>query len=160
MFLRDEGSVFEAPSELVWEFVGSGDTHSGAHGHRANRRERGPGNSGTYSWEQEFDGGRARFTMHWVSYHPLGIAYEVLEGPFAGSRFFLYYVPQGARTAVGIVGDFRSPTIAAERLEALVRRFFEIEFEQDHAAIRRWVAERGGPRSPPGGSAPSGTDAR
>ena len=136
VFVRDEGSVFEAPIDVVWEFVGSGDAHSIAHRHSAWRREVGPENSGTYSWEQAFDGQPTRFTMHWVSFHPVGVAYEVREGPFAGSRFFLYYIPRGNRTEVGVVGEFVSPTLPEAEIEAAVRRFFDFEFEQDHAAIR------------------------
>ncbi|MGP8077267.1 MAG: hypothetical protein ACLQD8_09340 [Thermoplasmata archaeon] len=135
VFVRDEGSVFDAPLEEVWKFVGSGDEHSRAHRHRGWRRERGEGNSGTYSWEQEFLGAPARFTMHWISYHPLGVAYDVLEGPFAGSRFFLYYVPQGQKTGVTVVGEFASPTLPESRLKDEVLRFFSVEFDQDSAAL-------------------------
>ncbi|HTP53853.1 MAG TPA: hypothetical protein VML94_02675 [Thermoplasmata archaeon] len=142
VFVRDEGSVIDASLDAVWEFIGSGDAHSHAHRHQAWRRERGEGNSGTYSWEQEFSGGRARFAMHWVSYHPLGVAYEVIEGPFAGSRFFLYYTPMGARTGVTVVGEFVSPSIPEARLESEVLRFFAVEFDQDHAAIRARVAPK------------------
>lgn len=139
MFVLDEGSVFDAPLDAVWSFVGSGDEHSRAHRHRAWQRELGEGNSGTYSWEQEFGGSTARFTMHWVSYHPLGVAYDVREGPFAGSRFFLYYIPRGPKTAVTVAGTFTSESIPEERLEEEVRRFFSVEFDQDHAAIRARV---------------------
>lgn len=134
-FVRDEGSLFPAGLEDVWAFVGSGDEHSRAHRHRAWRRERGSENSGTYSWEQEFEGAPARFTMHWVAHHPLGVAYDVLEGPFAGSQFFIYYEPRGDATAVGVVGRFVSASIPDERLEESVLRFFAVEYSQDHAAI-------------------------
>jgi hypothetical protein len=142
VFVRDEGSVLDAPLDVVWEFVGSGDPHSHAHHHRSWRRDRGEGNSGTYSWEQEFSGRATRFTMHWVSYHPLGVAYDVPEGPFAGSRFFLYYTPMGARTGVTVVGEFVSPSIPDALLETEVLRFFAIEFDQDHAAILARVASK------------------
>jgi hypothetical protein len=136
----DEGGVFEAPLDAVWAFVGSGDHHSGAHAHRHGRRRRLPGNAGEYSWEQEFDGRSERFTMRWRSYHPLGVAYEVLAGPFRGSRFFLYYLPRGGRTAVTVVGEFVSPRIPERRVAAAVRRFFAKEYAQDRAAIRRDLA--------------------
>lgn len=135
VFIRDDGSVFHAPIDTVWEFVGSGDRHASAHAHRNVRRDRGPGNVGTYSWEQAFDGAPVRFTMRWTVFPPLGIAYEVLEGPFQGSTFFLYYHAQGAETGVGIVGEFRSPTVPDAELPAAVDRFFATEFEQDRAAI-------------------------
>lgn len=136
VFVHDEGSVFEAPLDLVWEFVGSGDGHSSAHAHLHSERRPRPGNSGEYSWEQEFDGTPTTFTMRWTSFPPLGIAYEVLAGPFEGSRFFLYYVPMGARTGVSVVGEFASRTLPESEIRAAVDRFFSKEFEQDHAAIR------------------------
>jgi hypothetical protein len=137
VYFRDRGSVFAATRDEVWRFVGSGDHHSEAHHHRGVRRELFPGNSGRYSWEQEFLGRAERFTMEWVSYPPVGIAYRVREGPFAGSTFFLSYEPRGRRTGVEIVGDFVSPTIPAHRIPAAVDRFFATEFEQDRDAIAR-----------------------
>jgi len=142
VFVRDEGGVFDATREEVWEFVGSGDHHSEAHRHRSIRRDRISHRSGRYSWEQEFDGAPTRFTMRWTSFHPLGVAYDVLEGPFSGSTFFLYYVALGARTGVGLVGEFVSPTISDSDLPAAVDRFFAKEFEQDSAALRRDLERR------------------
>jgi hypothetical protein len=145
VFVRDEGSVFEAPIAAVWRFVGSGNHHSEAHRHRKVRRRQLPGNAGRYSWEQDFLGRPERFTMSWVSYHPVGVAYRVLAGPFAGSRFFLYYLPRGRRTGVAVVGDFVSPTIPDAEIPAAVDRFFSLEFEQDRTAIEADVGA--GPRN-------------
>jgi hypothetical protein len=137
VFVRDRGGSFAAPIDAVWEFVGSGDHHSQAHGHTGARRVPHSDRSGTYSWEQPFDGSTARFTMRWTSFWPVGIGYDVLEGPFAGSRFFLLYEPQGERTGVEIVGEFVSPTLPVEAIPAAVERFFAREFEQDSRAIER-----------------------
>jgi hypothetical protein len=138
VFIQDEGGVFEAPIATVWAFVSSGDHHTAAHGHRRVRRRPRPGNAGQYSWEQEFLGRPERFTMRWTSYYPVGVAYDVLAGPFRGSRFFLYYLPRGRTTGVSVVGEFVSPTIPVRKLRSAVRRFFALEFAQDSAAIRRW----------------------
>lgn len=124
--------------------MSSGDHHSEAHQHRAtSRRPRGE-RSGEYSWEQTFDGRPERFTMRWTAYHPLGVAYDVTEGPFAGSRFFLYYAAEGARTRVTVVGEFVSPTLPEPEIAGAVDRFFSKEFEQDDAALRRDRASASG----------------
>lgn len=136
VFLRDEGDVFEVPLEEVWAFISSGDGHSRAHGHQGVRREVRETTKGTYSWEQEFDGRPERFTMRWTSFPPVGVAYEVLAGPFEGSTFFLYYTPKGERTGVSVVGEFVSPSLPASEIPAAVDRFFAKEFEQDSAALR------------------------
>jgi len=140
VFVRDEGSVFNAPIEEVWRFLGSGDAHSQAHRHRNFSRKTFPGNSGEYSWEQDFEGKSERFTMRWTSFPPFGIVYEVLEGPFVGSKFFAYYRPRGSKTRVTLVGDFVSPTVPSTRLEASVLAFFALEFEQDNGAISARLA--------------------
>ncbi len=135
VFLRDEGSVFDAPVEAVWAFLGDPEAHTRAHAHSEVSRERPSPETGTYAWLQPFEGASTRFRMRWHSYDPLGIAYEVLEGPFQGSRFFLFYTPLGARTAVSIVGEFLSPTLDDAHLPAAVERFFTQEFDQDRAAL-------------------------
>jgi hypothetical protein len=140
VFVRDEGSVYNAPIDDVWRFLSAGPTHSEAHRHRKVERKSLPGNAGEYTWEQDFEGKPERFTMRWTSFSPFGIAYDVLDGPFAGSKFFVYYRPRGTKTRVTIVGDFASSTIPPTRLEAAVLGFFALEFEQDSAAIAAMVA--------------------
>lgn len=148
VFVRDEGSLFHASLDDVWKFVGSGEPHSKAHGHTGTRRTPLEGNAGVYSWEQSFRGRPERFTMRWQSYHPLGLAYDVLEGPFSGSHFFLYYEPGGAVTRVSVVGEFVSPSIPEHELAEAVAAFLDLEFEQDRAAIEGEIraAESGGGR--------------
>ncbi len=136
VFVRDTNGVFEAPLSAVWEFVGSGDGHSNAHEHRNASRTIHSEVSGTYAWEQPFDGTPMRFSMRWTSFRPVGLAYEVLEGPFQGSKFFLYYEPRGPRTGVSVVGEFVSPSLGPAEIEPAVERFFALEFEQDSAALR------------------------
>jgi hypothetical protein len=139
-FVVDTGSYFEAPLDKVWAFVGSGPHHGDAHRHLDQRRTRETEHVGRYSWTQEFDGHPAQFTMRWHAFPPLGIAYEVLEGPFEGSTFFVYYTPERDRTGVTVVGEFVSPTLAPEAVAPAVLRFFALEFEQDRAAIRAFPA--------------------
>ncbi|MCI4362923.1 MAG: hypothetical protein L3K13_01265 [Thermoplasmata archaeon] len=136
VFLVDKGGVFDAPVEEVWMYLASGEEHSQAHLHEAVRRVAHSPNSLTYSWEQRFDGEPVRFAMRSTSFAPVGIAYEVLEGPFTGSSFFVYYAPRGDRTSVTVVGEFLSPTIPPSHVAAAVERFLALEFEQDGAAIR------------------------
>jgi len=135
VFVRDEGSVYNASLEEVWRFLSSSDRHSEAHHHRNVSRKVLPGNSGEYTWEQDFEGTSERFTMRWTAFPLFGIAYEVLQGPFVGSRFFVYYRPRGAKTRVSVVGEFVSPTVPAPHLETAVLAFFAREFEQDSLAI-------------------------
>lgn len=135
VFVRDEGSVYNASLEDVWKFLSSPLQHSDAHHHRNVSRKELSSNAGEYTWEQDFEGKTERFTMRWTSFPLFGFVYEVLEGPFVGSKFFVYYRPRGARTRVTIVGEFVSPSIPEARLETSILGFFAREFEQDSSAI-------------------------
>ena len=142
VFVRDEGSVYNAPLEEVWRFLSSGPIHSEAHRHRKAQRTALPGNAGEYTWEQDFEGKPEMFTMRWTSFPLFGIAYDVVLGPFAGSKFFVYYRPRGTKTRVTIVGDFVSPTIPAARVEPAILGFFAREFEEDSVAIAAMLAPK------------------
>lgn len=135
VFVRDEGSVYNAPLRDVWRLLSSGPLHSEAHHHRRTERTSLPGNAGEYRWEQDFEGKPEMFSMRWTAFPPFGIAYEVLEGPFRGSKFFVYYRARGDKTRVTMVGEFVSPTIPPARVEASALAFFAREFEEDSAAI-------------------------
>jgi hypothetical protein len=135
VFVRDTGSVYNAPLEEVWRFLSDGPTHSAAHQHRNVERKSISETSGISSWEQDFEGKPERFSMRWTSFPLFGIAYEVLEGPLVGSKFFVYYRPRREQTRVTVVGDFVSPSIPEPLIEPAVLRFFALEYEQDNAAI-------------------------
>lgn len=142
VFLRDEGSVFDAPLEDLWAFLDAGLVHSEGHGHRRIHRQRLSESSGVYTWEIPFEGTPTVFTMRWTAFVPVGIVYEVLEGPFTGSTFFLYYTPLGAKTGVSLVGEFRSPTLPPAETARAVEAFFAREFEEDSASIAAWRRSR------------------
>lgn len=135
VFVRDEGSVFNAPLDAVWSFLSRGSAHDEVHHHRNVERKTLSGNSGEISWDQDFEGKSVRFKLRWTSFAPFGLAYEALDGPFLGSKFFVYYRPRGDKTRVTVVGDFASPTIPAVRLETTVLKYLALEFEEDNAAI-------------------------
>ncbi|HYK94199.1 MAG TPA: SRPBCC family protein [Thermoplasmata archaeon] len=142
VFVRDEGSLFDAPLEEVWAYLGSGEPHSAAHHHaNVDRIREGPG-AVSYGWEMPFEGRHSRFRMRSYAFVPLGVVFDVVEGPFEGSRFLLLYSPRGTRTRVSIVGEFRSPVLAESEIAPAVNRFFEREFAEDSAGLREWMARR------------------
>ena len=140
LFLLDDQGVFDAPLETVWRYFESPGDHRVAHLHQNSRLEMLREGSFLASWEQEVDGRTVAITMRGTALHPLGFAYEVLAGPFAGSKFLNFFTPRGRSTQVTLVGQFTSATIPADELEPWVRRFFDLEFEQDLEGIRRMQA--------------------
>ncbi|MGC2360422.1 MAG: hypothetical protein WA691_09010 [Thermoplasmata archaeon] len=68
---------------------------------------------------------------------PLGVITEVLEGPFAGTKMFTVYSPDGPdRTQVEVFGEFRSGEIPPEQVEAAGRKWLEDSFNEDAPALK------------------------
>jgi len=70
-------------------------------------------------------------------FYPFGVAIELLEGPLAGSKFFNYYIPNGNKTGVTVVGEFKSPIMTDEsQLRQAVLSFLEQAFNEDSAYLK------------------------
>ncbi len=152
LFLRYEGTVFDAPLESVWRFAGSGDRHSEAHLHRPTERKVRSDTPGPYSWEQPFDGEPVRFNVRGNAFPRVGIVYDVRKEEFIGSRFFLDTTPLGALTGFSGDGEFVPPTRADAQIGPAVARFFAQELDHDSAATKMSMSpgHRPAPLPPPG----------
>ncbi len=67
---------------------------------------------------------------------PLGTLIESLEGPFAGSKSFTVFTPEGQRTRVDVYGEFRSPVLPEAEVEAAARAWLEESYNEDAPAIK------------------------
>ena len=68
--------------------------------------------------------------------YPVGMWIDELEGRFAGSKYFTYYVPKGTdKTEVHVVGEWVSPTIPTERLKELVKEYLDQLYNEDKENI-------------------------
>lgn len=79
-----------------------------------------------YSWEQVDDanGQNIRMKIRGTMYYPLGIAFEILEGLFADSKYFIYYIPiDNNKTGVTVVRDFKSNMISEDEIKPIVLDF-------------------------------------
>ena len=141
--IKDEGSHFEAPIDVVWKYVQSEQDHGESHKGRRNfsRKELGP-NMVELSWEQEIDGKWVRSANRLTMLPPVGFSVEPLEGPLAGSKFYNYYTPRGNRTEVTVVGEYTSKTIPAAQLEAAVMTNNEKVFKEDTEGLKQFTAKR------------------
>lgn len=139
----DEGSHFDVPLETIWRFLQAPEDHGASHSDHKNPQMRPLGEAtAQVSWEQDLQGKPVKVVNRVTMYPPLGIAIEQTEGPLAGSKFFNFYTPKGARTAVTVVGEFKSPMIPDSQLEPMVRKNFEHVFEQDSAALKRFATRK------------------
>ena len=140
-FIQDSGSVFEAPLEVVWKLAKDHVEHGNKiHPNtRNNKTEIIEETSFINTWEQDDENGQTiRMKVKGSSFYPLGIAFEILVGPFADSRYFVYYFPidnDNNKTGVTVVGDFKSDVIPEEQIKPTVLGLLEKVFSEDVAYL-------------------------
>jgi len=140
--IKDEGSHFDAPLDVVWKYNQSPDDHNRAHKHRNSEMKPISENQFQVSWEQEIEGKWVKISNRMTTLPPTGLAIEVLDGPLAGSKFFNYYTPKGNKTEVTIVGEFTSKMIPEAQLHQTVLKFLQEAFESDNSAIQEMAGKK------------------
>jgi hypothetical protein len=137
VYLKDEGSVFDAPIDFVWKYIYGGEEHDSAHKTTRNPK------FGKYSditllygSERYLRGKWAPDQMRISMFPPVSVVTEWLEGALAGSKLVYVYAPEGDKTRIDVYGEFTSKTLPPEEVEAAAREFLETEFAADAPAIR------------------------
>jgi len=140
----EEGSLYDAPVDVVWKYLQHPEAHGNAH-HNSRNRAMKPltDNSFIVSWEQNMNGNWVKIANKITVYPPLGMAAEALEGPLAGSKMFTVYTPRGPKTEVSVHGDMQSSMLPPAQIEPMVRAAWETAFTEDSAGIREFAK---GPR--------------
>jgi hypothetical protein len=136
--IEDLGSQFDAPIDAVWKFLQSPDDHGESHTDRRNvTGAPDPAGGMRVSWEQNVQGKWVPVVNRVTMFPPVALLVDSLEGPLAGSKFLMYYRPNGTKTGVNVVGDFQSQMIPAAQLEPMVLSSLEQAYNEDNAALQR-----------------------
>lgn len=147
VFVEDSGSVFDAQLDMVWK-LGEAHIKEGNRIHPNTRNNKSEIlNETTFinSWEQVDDanGQNIRMKIRGTMYYPLGIAFEILEGPFVDSKYFVYYIPiDNNKTGVTVVGDFKSNNIPEDKIKPIVLGFSERVFNEDVAYLKTMIQKK------------------
>ncbi len=136
VFIKDEGSVFKAPLDKVWELNSS----EGKHNHpslKDSKVEPVSENTMILTYGVDMGGKTVRVRNRLTVFPPLGELFETLDGPMAGSKSFQYYTPRGNETAVTVVGDWKSPVMTDDQIRQAVAAFLQTVFDEDQANLAR-----------------------
>lgn len=137
VYLLDEGSVFDAPLDKVWKYLQS-DQHRHPSMKLISREVLPSGNVVEITGERNIGGRIVRTKVRNTVYPPFGIVQEHIEGPTAGSKAFVYYIPKGDRTGITVVGDFR---IAGMDDESEIRKALlaqsQTTFDEDNDNLKK-----------------------
>jgi len=83
------------------------------------------------------DGSWAKNKVKTTAFPPVGIAFETLEGPMAGSKSFQFYTPKGNETEVTVVGEYVSKGVPDAALKGAVFAFLGTVFDEDQKNLSR-----------------------
>jgi hypothetical protein len=138
VYIRDEGSQFDASIQTIWRYLQSGEPHAKAHRSARNHTSKTVGdrtmvNDSEWKW----NGGWVKASDRYTMLPPLGGVREFVDGPFAGSKMFTVYTPDGERTNVSVFGEFTSPTIPAAEIEKAVLAWLDEIYQEDAPAVHR-----------------------
>ncbi len=144
VFIEDREGIFDAPIDKVWKLVQAHITEGSKIHPRAKNvvTEMLDDNIFINSWNEEINGQSVKIKTKGTMFYPLGVAFEMIEGPIAGSTYFIYYIPREYnKTNVVLTGEFNSlsidPTVGDdERLRSMVLSTFEKVFDEDCAYLK------------------------
>ena len=135
-FVLDEGGVFKVPMEKVWRLHSSPE-HVHPSDPDAVFERASEGVTYVHATLTLKDGTKVKNKMKLTAYPPLGFSFEWLEGLFAGSKEFSFYIPQDEETGVTSVGEWTSPTLRPEQVRPAVLKLMETLYEEDQANLAR-----------------------
>lgn len=137
VYLKDEGSEFEAPIDFVWKYIFGGEGHDSSHKTTRNPTFKKVSDiTIEYGSERLLRGKWAPDRLRITMVEPISVATEWLEGALAGSKFVYVYSPHGAKTRIDVYGEFTSKSLPPEEVEAAAREFLESEFNADAPVIK------------------------
>jgi len=134
VYVLDDGAIFDAPIDSVWKYLQSEEHH---HPSLKLIGREVTGNVVTITADRTLMGKTVRMKVKNTLYPPFGMVQEHLEGPTAGSKAFLYYIPKGEKTGVTVVGDFRLEGADEQRTKEAILAQMQVVFEEDNRNLKK-----------------------
>jgi len=136
VYILDEGSEFDAPIDKVWKLAQSEAFHK--HSFQKNPSAKMEGDSALLSFDMATPAGKTtHHTLKITPVPPVGEILEYVEGDFAGTKAFNYYIPKGKKTGVTVVGEWVSKSVPADQLKKLVMENLETAFKEDQQNLKK-----------------------
>jgi hypothetical protein len=135
VFIIDEGSYFDAPLDKVWQYLPS-DQHRHSAAKLVSREVN--GNVVVLISERTIMGKSARVKVRNTTFPPVGFVTEHLEGPFEGSRAFVFYTPKGDKTGITVVGEYTLKGVENDQaIRDAVLAGAQVSFDEDNENIKK-----------------------
>ncbi len=143
VYFEDRGSVFDAPIDVVWDYIlNGGEYHSKAH-HASLRNFKWKNLSeitGAGSCEVVRGGQWSKMKFRSTNIPPFVRISEEFEGRYAGQKLVFLYMPKGKRTGIDVFG-YTPIEVEKETRDTLAKTFAE-----DAPAVRAYAGRKRQPR--------------
>lgn len=139
--IRDEGSEFDAPIDVVWKFLKSPEVHLAAHqGERNHRTERISENTVLSHSEMDVQGRWVPVINRVTMAPPVATIVEALQGPLAGTKLVHVYTPAGNKTRIDVYGELTLSGLTDEAVSKMADQVLGAVFNVDNEALRRFAS--------------------
>ncbi|MCI4330262.1 MAG: hypothetical protein L3K19_00225 [Thermoplasmata archaeon] len=143
-YVEDRGAVYDAPLEVVWDFMEKDETfHPKAHTAAVrNFEEKALSEVATLlSYERRSGGRWEKMVCRMTAMRPAVRIQEDLDGPYAGSKTVFLYTPQGERTVVDVFGYVQSPELTPAEIKRDRKKTWANAYSEDLPYFRRFAKQ-------------------
>jgi len=143
-YVEDRGAVYDAPLEVVWDFMEKDETfHPKAHTAAVrNFEEKALSEITTIlSYERRIGGRWEKMVCRMTAVRPAVRIQEDLDGPWAGSRTVFLYTPLGERTVVDVFGYVQSSELTPAEIKRDRKKTWANAYSEDLPYFRRFAKQ-------------------
>jgi hypothetical protein len=140
-YVEDRGAVYDAPIEVVWDFMDDETFHSKAHTAAVRNFKAKPLSevSTLISYEKRRGKRWERMVCRMTTIRPAVRIQEDLIGPYAGSKTVFLYTSKGERTVVDVFGYVQSSEMTPAEVRKDRKRTWANAYSEDLPYFRRFV---------------------
>jgi hypothetical protein len=142
-YVEDRGAVYDAPLEVVWDFMNDETFHSKAHTAAVRNFEEKRLSEVTtlLSYERRVRNRWVKMVCRMTTIRPAVRIQEDLDGPFTGSKTVFLYTSRGERTVVDVFGYVRSSEMTPAEIGRERRRTWANAYSEDLPYFRRFAKQ-------------------
>lgn len=142
-YVEDRGAVYDAPLEVVWDFMNDETFHPKAHTADVRNFEEKPLSeiSTLLSYERRQGNGWVKMVCRMTTIRPAVRVQEDLNGPYAGSKTVFLYTSQGERTVVDVFGYVPTSEMTPAEIRKDRKKTWAEAYSEDLPYFRRFAAQ-------------------
>jgi hypothetical protein len=142
-YVEDRGAVYDAPLEVVWDFMSDETFHPKAHTAAVRNFEEKRLSEVTtlLSYERRIGNRWVKMVCRMTTIRPAVRIQEDLDGPFAGSKTVFLYTSRGERTVVDVFGYVRSSEMTPAKIRRERRRTWANAYSEDLPHFRQFAKQ-------------------